>query len=80
MLDCSWAQVPFCGVSICDYLETQPELALSLTLCLGSEVAYMFGTAPTQRAVLFAPTDAAWTAAAATLGAPSNPESLNPIV
>lgn len=63
-------QIPFCGTSVVDYLMTQPDLKLSLSIAYGPGVAYMHGKDSRQRVVLFAPTDAAWIAAAKTLGAP----------
>lgn len=60
--------VQFCGTSVADYLVDVPDLFLSLTIAFGTEVAYMYGSNPTQRVVLFAPTDAAWTVAASILG------------
>lgn len=66
-------QIPFCGTSVNDYLLTQPDKMLTLTIAFGSEVAYMFGSLPSQRVVLFAPTDAAWEVAAGIMGVFSSP-------
>ena len=71
------SQVVFCGSSIRDYLFSQSDLYLSTTLVYGSGVANMFGDTPTQRVVLFAPTDAAWTVAATTLGELQASEALS---
>ena len=71
------SQVVFCGSSIRDYLFSQSDLYLSTTLAYGSGVSNMFGDTPTQRVVLFAPTDAAWTVAATTLGELQASEALS---
>ena len=66
-------EVRFCGTSVIDYLLTQPDKMLTLTIAFGSEVAYMFANSPSQRVVLLAPTDAAWEVAAGIMGEPSGP-------
>lgn len=61
-------QVFFCGTSVSDYLITQPDLLLTLTLAFGPKLSAIFGTSSTERVVLFAPTNNAWAAATQTLG------------